>query len=66
MVKGTNLSLSRPEELLAEVAAATSRLIARHGAIGPFIDVELDLWQALQARLRRFPPAGPGDGPAPH
>jgi hypothetical protein len=42
----------KPEELLAELASAASRVTQQGGAKGAFIDVELDLWYAAQARMR--------------
>jgi hypothetical protein len=43
----------RHDELLAEVAAATCRATRQHDFKGAFIDEALDLWNAVQARLRR-------------
>jgi hypothetical protein len=64
MLQGKNGQLGKLEDLLAEVAAATYRLAVRHGSKGAFIDVELDLWQALNTRLHRSPPGGSSPPPA--
>jgi hypothetical protein len=37
------------EQFVAELAAAAYQAALRHGLKGPFIDVELELWQALRA-----------------
>ena len=37
------------EDFVAELTAAAYRESLRHGLKGPFIDVELTLWQALRA-----------------
>ncbi len=39
----------KSEELLAELAEAAYRVTSRQGFKGAFIDIELDLWHALQA-----------------
>jgi hypothetical protein len=43
----------KTDELLAELATAAYRAAQRHDFKGAFIDVELDLWSALQAVLNR-------------
>jgi hypothetical protein len=43
-------------QVLADLAAAACCVAGRNGGMGAFIDDELDLWDALQARLR--PPGG--------
>ena len=43
----------KSEDLLGELAEAARLATGRQGLKGAFIDVELDLWQAVQARLRR-------------
>jgi hypothetical protein len=54
---------NRSEELLAELAAAGYRVAQQHDFQGAFIDVELDLWDALRARLGGLPlePGGRGN-----
>jgi hypothetical protein len=37
------------EDFAAELNAAAYQVALRHGLRGPFIDVELELWQALRA-----------------
>jgi hypothetical protein len=37
------------EDLVAELTAVVYQVALRHGLKGPFIDVELTLWQALRA-----------------
>jgi hypothetical protein len=64
LVIGTLLLTSKPQELLAEVAATAYRVTLQH-VKGAFIDVELDLWYALQSRLRRSPITNPA-GSAGH
>jgi hypothetical protein len=56
---------NKPEELLTEVAAAASRATGQHGTRGAFIDAELDLWQALHARLCGSFNSGSAESPAP-
>jgi hypothetical protein len=41
----------KAEALLAELAAAACRVALQQGCKGAFIDLELDLWYVLQARL---------------
>jgi hypothetical protein len=41
----------RIDQLQAELAAAACRANRQNGSKGAFIDVELDLWHALQTRL---------------
>jgi hypothetical protein len=55
MVKDNAPPGGKVGELLAEVAGAAYRATLQHGSKGAFIDVELDLWYAVQARLRRCP-----------
>jgi hypothetical protein len=64
MVKGSVVQGQTTEDLLAEVATAAYRVTLRHSCKGAFIDVELDLWHALQARLRRVSGACPAENPA--
>jgi hypothetical protein len=41
------------EDFLAELTEAAYGVALRHGLKGPFINVELELWRALRAVLRR-------------
>ena len=52
MMKIELSSGSKTEEVQAELAATACALTGRQNGKGAFIDVELDLWQALGARLR--------------
>lgn len=45
----------RLEDFLAELAAATYGVALRHGVKGSFIDLELELWQALRGIMRQEP-----------
>jgi hypothetical protein len=64
MVNGSALQGKTTEDLLAELATAAYRVTLRHSCKGAFIDVELDLWHALQARLRRVSAVSPAESPA--
>jgi hypothetical protein len=65
MAEGSFHQGNQTENLLAEVAAAAYRVTLQHGCKGAFIDVELDLWHALQAKLRRSPLPGPAKNTEP-
>ena len=43
------------EELLAELTAAAYGVALRHGIKDSFVDVELEIWQALRAVLQQAP-----------
>jgi hypothetical protein len=58
MVKANVAQESQAARILAELAAAACCVAGRHGGKGAFIDDELDLWDALQGRLRQFPAGG--------
>ena len=47
------------EDFVAGLTAAAYQVALRHGLKGPFIDVELTLWQALRAVVAaHFAPEG--------
>jgi len=52
------INQGRPEELLAELAAATYRVARRHDFKGAFIDIELDLWDAQRTMPATTPSVG--------
>lgn len=62
MVKANVEQETQAARILAELAAAACCAAGRHGGKGAFIDDELDLWDALQARLRPFPPGDDAKG----
>jgi hypothetical protein len=51
MVAANTQQLALTEEVVAELAATAYRVALRHGTQGVFIDLELDLWRALRAKL---------------
>jgi hypothetical protein len=46
---------ARPETLVARATDAAYRVTLAHGFHGPFLDLELELWQRLHDALRRSP-----------
>jgi hypothetical protein len=58
-MNATTATGSKNDGWLAQVATAVYHAAAQHGFKDAFIDVELDVWYALQTRLRRgaTPPA---------
>lgn len=53
MGRSIQVSRERAEELHAELATAALRAASQQDFKGAFIDVELDLWSALQSVLHR-------------
>ncbi len=52
------------EELLAELTDAVYRVALQHGIKGPFLECELDFWNALRsACVKRQGPEVPGGSP---
>jgi hypothetical protein len=41
------------EKFAAELAGAAYPVVLEHGVKGPWVDVELDLWRAIQGVLRQ-------------
>jgi hypothetical protein len=44
---------ARLEAFAAELASAAYRVALRHGVVGTWIDLELDLWRALIETIRK-------------
>ena len=55
MVKPSLSTEQQIKELQLEVATAACRVAGKSNSQGAFIDLALDLWDALQARLNQSP-----------
>ena len=53
------------DDLVAELTAAVYPVAVRHGAIGTWIDLELDLWRALADAVETCVPEPGGDSGQP-
>jgi hypothetical protein len=61
MLERNSPLVNKHDELLIELAAAAHLMSSQPGTRGAFIDVELDLWHAVQAKVRQTLQTGLND-----